>query len=104
MQKAIVYGPACDMSMTSGGYYLKTDDHWVRSTVVVAGNHFPGAGEAIEEGDQTSEATAVPEGVLLEEEERPVMAISPHDREGGSQVPGEKIKRLRQRKHGARWR
>ena len=35
MQKVTLYGPAHDMSLSSGGYYVNCDGHWMRTTVVV---------------------------------------------------------------------
>ena len=73
MQSATAYGPASDMSMSSGGYYLLTDDgHWVRSTVVVAPNYWPEAGAA---ESQKEDGAATPVGVLLDGEARPVFAV-----------------------------
>ena len=67
MQAATAFGPASDMSMTSGGYYLLTEDgHWVRSTVVIAPNYWPSqAADAEGQEDQKKDL-----GVLLDEEEK----------------------------------
>ena len=35
MQKVVLYGPAHDMSLTSGGYYVNCEGKWMRTTVVV---------------------------------------------------------------------
>ena len=38
MAKVTVYGPAHDMSLTSGGYYVNCDGKWMRTTVIVVPN------------------------------------------------------------------
>ena len=35
MAKVTIYGPAHDMSLTSGGYYVNCDGKWMRTTVIV---------------------------------------------------------------------
>ena len=35
MQKVVLYGPAHDMSLTSGGHYVNCEGKWMRTTVVV---------------------------------------------------------------------
>ena len=77
-----VWGPACDMSPTSHGYFIEADGHWMRSTVIVRGRapppqldlQLPESGEPPEMpiDEEASPSIAPAEEFLALEEEQPV--------------------------------
>ena len=81
MEAATAWGPAGDMSISSKGYFLETNDgKFLRSTVVVQPEHWGDQLPERSEGDQ-ARLPVEAEAVLEEGEEiRPVVAVRPEDR------------------------
>ena len=75
MQTATIWGPASDMSISSNGYYLCTEQgHWIRSTVVVMPTYWGDAVQAVQQEEERAEVLGI-----MAEDERPVLAIQAHD-------------------------
>ena len=89
MEAATCYGPAGDMSLTSGGYVLQTaNGQWIRSTVVVQPRDWQALedraeGSAAEPGELVGEAGTedTPEEgeAVIMEEVRPMFVLCPSD-------------------------
>lgn len=87
MQQARVWGPADDMSISSHGYFVEMDAHFMRSTVVVAPKFWGDAehggaphGE-MTAGEETGAQQRPEDQPVLEEsaDQRPILVMAPHD-------------------------